>query len=411
MVKRYYGGIMSANLISTSSTSASGFFGTHNQMQAKQSRNWPLDLGGILPSFFYLWGDNLIGQLGDNTIIHRSSPIQTISGGTNWANVSMGGDFVAAIKTDGTLWSWGRGVEGQLGNGGVSNFSSPVQTVAGGFNWSSVSSGSGFSAAIKTDGTLWTWGTNYRGLLGDNTTTSRSSPVQTVAGGTNWASVSAGKNAVAAIKTDGTLWAWGSNEFGQLGRNDIVHRSSPIQTVAGGSNWRNVSFTAIACAAIKTDGTLWAWGYNQAVAQLGDNTMIHRSSPVQTVAGGTNWSKVSGGGYHFAAIKTDGTLWTWGYNAYAQIGDNTLNTNRSSPVQTVASGSNWSDVTASYGNTAAIKTDGTLWVWGRNSLGQLGDNTIINRSSPIQTIAGGTNWVKAVGGVQNGSFLGGIKSS
>ena len=145
-----------------------------------------------------------------------------------------------------------------------------------------------------------------------------------------------------------------------------------------------------------TRGGLWLWGRNL-YGQLGDNTVTHRSSPVQTVAGGTDWKLVSGGFYHTAAIKTDGTLWGWGHNGYGQLGDNTR-TNKSSPVQTVSEGTNWKQVGCGFYHTAAIKTDGTLWLWGRNSYGQLSDNSRTHRSSPVQTVAGGTDWKLVSGG-------------
>jgi alpha-tubulin suppressor-like RCC1 family protein len=335
------------------------------------------------------WGRGTLGRLGNNNAAAQSSPVQTISGGTNWKLINCGYEYTAAIKTDGTLWLWGQNYNGQLGNNNATAQSSPVQTSVQGTNWQLVSCGRYATAAIKTDGTLWTWGGNAHGQLGTNNTLSKSSPVQTVSGGTNWKSVSCGLAYTAAVKTDGTLWLWGANAQGQLGNNTAIGRSSPVQTVSGGTNWKSVSCGADFTAAIKTDGTLWLWGYNN-YGQLGNNTTTRLSSPVQTVAGGTNWKNVSGGLHITAAIKTDGTLWTWGLNSYGQLGDNTT-LYRSSPVQTVSGGTNWKSVSCSFG-TVAIKTDGTLWTWGRNNYGQLGNNTTINRSSPVQTVNGGTNW-------------------
>ena len=338
----------------------------------------------------WLWGYNTYGQLGNNTTFNRSSPVQTISSGTNWKSVAGGWYHTAAIKTDGTLWSWGRNGNGQLGDNTITDKSSPVQTIASGTNWKLVACGAYHTAAIKTDGTLWSWGRNSYGQLGDNTITDKSSPVQTIAGGTNWKSVACGWYHTAAIKTDGTLWSWGRNTYGQLGDNTITHRSSPVQTIAGGTNWKLVGCGGYHTAAIKTDGTLWSWGHNN-YGQLGDNTITNKSSPVQTISSGTNWKSVACGRDHTAAIKTDGTLWSWGRNGYGQLGDNTI-TRRSSPVQTISGGTNWKLVACGWLHTAAIKTDGTLWLWGGNYYGQLGDNTTAYRLSPVQTISSGTNW-------------------
>ena len=356
------------------------------------SDSWLLDQ--FVGNTLFTWGHNGYGALGDNTATSKSNPVQTVAGGINWKQVS--GHFLkAAIKTDGTLWTWGKNSSGELGDNTITHRSSPVQTVAGGTNWKQVSAGYWASAAIKTDGTLWVWGVNIDGVLGDNTIVKKSSPVQTVAGGINWKQVVCGVRNTAAIKTDGTLWIWGSNPYGQSGDNTTISRSSPVQTIAFGTNWKQVSCGIYHCAAIKTDGTLWNWGYNY-FGQLGDNTITNRSSPVQTIAYGTNWKNLASGRMHTAATKTDGTLWAWGQNSYGSLGDNTT-THRSSPVQTIAYGTNWKNFNCFY-HTAAIKTDGTLWVWGRNNLGQLGDNTIANKSSPIQTSAYGTNWKQVFAG-------------
>ena len=348
----------------------------------------------------WVWGLNNSGQLATNNLTNYSSPVQTISGGTNWKQITSIGIGMSGIKTDGTLWSWGYNGYGNLGTNNTTNYSSPVQTVSAGTNWKLVagaarasSGGLEHTAAIKTDGTLWLWGSNGQGQLGVGDRTNRSSPVQTVAGGTNWKLVSCGLYYNAAIKTDGTLWTWGYNLHGNLGTNDTTYYSSPVQTISGGTNWKQVSCGYLHTAAIKTDGTLWTWGYNF-TGQLGNNASgsnTQKSSPVQTITGGTNWKSVSGGYSTTAAIKTDGTLWTWGDNTYGHLGDNTT-TIKSSPVQTISGGTNWKQISMRGQYMAAIKTDGTLWTWGRNDYGNLGTNNVTSYSSPVQTVSGGTNW-------------------
>jgi alpha-tubulin suppressor-like RCC1 family protein len=342
----------------------------------------------------WLWGNNASGQLGDNTTTNKSSPVQTISSGANWKQISNSLDNTGGIKTDGTLWLWGYGLGGELGNNARTSRSSPIQTISGGTNWKQVSVSSS-PASIKTDGTLWLWGYNTSGQLGTNNTTIVSSPVQTVSGGTNWKEVSSATNSIAeglmaAIKTDGTLWMWGLNTSGQLGDNTTTNKSSPVQTVSGGTNWRQISTQSLNVAAIKTDGTLWLWGSN-ASGQLGDNTLTSKSSPVQTVAGGTNWKQVSTGD-STAAIKTDGSLWVWGLNDWSQLGINIADAPRSSPIQTVSGGTNWKQVSVGISHMTALKTDGTLWLWGRSNLGQIGQNNNNTAQSPVQTISGGTSW-------------------
>jgi hypothetical protein len=352
----------------------------------------------------FTWGRGNEGQLGNNTSgTNRTTPVTTSAGGANWKQVACGSGPTAAIKTDGTLWTWGYNAYGALGNNTSSQRLTPVTTFAGGTNWKQVACEQIHTAAIKTDGTLWTWGSNSYGKLGVNISgTNRLTPVTTFAGGTNWKQVTCGGSHTAAIKTDGTLWTWGGSNFGQLGDNTTTSRSTPVTTFAGGTNWKQVAGGNNHTAAIKTDGTLWTWGYN-GNGQLGTNDTTNRPTPVTTFAGGTNWKQVDGGNSHTAAIKTDGTLWTWGYNFYGQLGDNTTTT-RNIPVTTFAGGTNWKQVECGLYHTAAIKTNGTLWTWGNNAYGALGDNTTTSRSTPVTTSAGGTNWKQVAGGLHTAAL-------
>jgi alpha-tubulin suppressor-like RCC1 family protein len=335
----------------------------------------------------YSWGRNLYGQLGHNNTIYRSSPTQ-VGTETTWRSIHIDPTtfqrLTAGTKTDGTLWLWGLGSYGGLGQNSVINRSSPVQ-VGATTNWSDQIAVQSAVLAIKTDGTLWAWGENGGGQLGLNDTgTYRSSPVQ-VGTNTNWSKV----KGFLAIKTDGTLWAWGSNSNGQLGLNDTVARSSPTQ-VGTGTNWSDTNGYNLA---IKTDGTLWAWGRGD-LGQLGLNISgagANRSSPTQ-VGTDTNWSKLDVG--FGLAIKTDGTLWAWGSNNNGQLGLND-SIGRSSPVQ-VGTATNWNITGNGQQFISAIKTDGTLWSWGRNDRGELAQNNAIYRSSPTQ-VGTGTNWSKVRG--------------
>jgi len=336
----------------------------------------------------YGFGSNNYGELGIATTTDRSSPTQ-VGALTNWSSFSAGFNHSVASKTDGTLWSWGNDIAGGLGidTSYRTNQSSPVQ-VGALTNWSQVSAGKSFSVAIKTDGTLWSWGNGAYGQLGNNSTANRSSPIQ-VGSETNWSQVFAGSYHTAAVTTSGELYVWGNGGSGEIGNNAAVSTSSPVQ-VGALTNWSQVTCGGNT-AAIKTDGTLWSWG-NNGDGRVGDNTTISRSSPVQ-VGALTNWSQVTCGNQHTVAIKTSGTLWAWGNNFFGMLGINSRQ-QKSSPTQ-VGSLSTWSFVSAGR-HTSAIKTDGTLWGWGHNGYGgfgagRIGDNTAIDRSSPVQ-VGASTNW-------------------
>jgi alpha-tubulin suppressor-like RCC1 family protein len=318
---------------------------------------------------------------------------------TPWLRISAGYNHSLAIKTDGTMWSWGRNFGGALGLGNTTNYSSPKQVGALTY-WSSISGGEFHNLALKTDGTMWSWGRNTYGQVGDNTTTNKSSPVQ-IGALTTWLKVSAGFYHTVAVKTDGTLWSWGYNGRGELGDGTTTDKSSPVQ-VGSLTNWSSVSASNYHSLAIKTDGTMWAWGYNSfgSTGILGVGDTITRSSPTQ-IGALTNWSTIPATmkGAFSLAIKTDGTLWTWGYNDRGQLGIGTAGNyqGRSSPVQ-VGALTTWSKIAAGQRHSTAIKTDGTLWSWGRNSYGQLGlGGTDYAVSSPVQ-VGSLTTWVNIAAG-------------
>ena len=344
----------------------------------------------------WTWGPNASGRLGINSIgtINISSPVQTVSTGTDWKQTSASSAMSAAIKTDGTLWLWGDGAAGKMGNNSILNRSSPVQTVSNVTTWKSISATGSTVAAIKTDGTLWMWGEGTGGKLGNNAILNQSSPVQTVSNVTTWKSISNGSNHSTAVKIDGTLWVWGLVAGGAIGNQSNLNISSPVQTVSNVTTWKSSSAGGSQSAAIKTDGTLWLWGCG-IEGRLGTNSTVSVSSPVQTVSSGTNWKNVSVGLAHNAAIKTDGTLWLWGSVSSGKLGDLSSGiSHKSSPVQTVSGGTNWFNVSAGDNNTGAIKTDGTLWMWGGGNFGTLGNNIgyYYSASSPVQTISGGSGW-------------------
>ena len=329
--------------------------------------------------------------LAQNDNVNRSSPVQIP--GTTWTSSSTDRSIgatshysgsVTAVKTDGTLWGWGSNGKGQFGQNNTTQYSSPIQIP--GTNWKQTTNGYRTTHAVKTDGTLWSAGYGEYGALANNLSGnpgSRSSPIQIP--GTTWKSVAAAGYAVSAIKTDGTLWMWGLNENGGLGQNNkgpSAKYSSPRQIP--GTTWKACHGGYSSIAGVKTDGTLWAWGSN-VFGQLGDNSRTQRSSPIQIP--GTNWAACAMD-TAAVAVKTDGTLWTWGRNNYGQNGQNgSVNAHYSSPVQ-IGSSTDWNTgektLVTSNDTSAAMKTDGTLWMFGRNVYGNYGINETVSYSSPVQ---------------------------
>ena len=336
--------------------------------------------------------------------VHVSSPIQI---GSKWKPTNTWGkSYALNTKYDGTLWAWGDNTQGELGINNRANRSSPTQVGGDSDGWSTSSASyQRVSVATKTDGTLWSWGYNNAGELGHNDRANRSSPVQLP--GTDW---SAGESKIisgiigGAIKTNGTLWIWGSNSNGALGLNQTApstRYSSPVQ-VGTDTTWSKIFSGGEGTHrfAIKTNGTLWVWGYG-AGGRLGLNQTDNnnRSSPTQ-VGTDTTWTEAMSSMNSSLGIKTNGTLWAWGEASYGQLGQNSSNVARSSPTQ-VGTENTWSKLGTGRYASFATKTDGTLWTWGNNGdFGVLGHNEAnVSYSSPKQVP--GTNWVDVT---SNGQF-------
>ncbi|MDH4228644.1 MAG: RCC1 repeat-containing protein [Nitrospirota bacterium] len=346
----------------------------------------------------WAWGDNFYGQLGDGTRGRRNPPVKI--GTDRWQSVAAGDFHTVAIRTDGTLWTWGDNVSGQLGLGAGANLAeaAPVQ-VGTASNWKSVAAGGAHTVAIQSDGTLWAWGNNVYGELGLGTSSFTPTPVPTQVGvASTWKAVAAGGAHTVAIQSDGTLWAWGQNTFAQLGNGGVSDLLVPTQTVTG-STWQQVTAGTSFTAAIKSDGTLWAWGEG-GLGQLGDGSLVS-STPttplVQEATLSSNWKSVAAGDRHTVATRADGTLWVWGDNASGQLGLGAgALASEPTPVQ-VGAASNWSSAAAGLNHTVASRADGTLWGWGSNPYGQTGNGVNPDRNAPAQ-VGVATTWATVSAG-------------
>jgi alpha-tubulin suppressor-like RCC1 family protein len=347
------------------------------------------------------WGCNNAGQLGDNSTVNRSSPVSVVGGFTDWCQISAGSSHSVGVRTNGTVWAWGCNGQGRLGDNSTVNKSSPVSVTGGFTDWCQVSVGDSHSLGVRVNGTAWAWGCNNLGLLGSGNTVSRSSPVSVVGGFTDWCQVSAGSGHSLGVRQNGTAWAWGSNgTFGRLGDNSIVNKSSPVSVVGGFTDWCQVSAGRYHSLGVRTNGTAWAWGDNTQ-GRLGDNTTVSKSSPVSVVGGFTNWCQVGAGASHSLGVRTNGTAWAWGCNSQGQLGDNTI-TSRLSPVSVVGGFTDWCQISTG-GNSGGshdvgMRTNGTVWAWGCNGQGRLGDNSTVNKSSPVSVVGGFAGWYQVSAG-------------
>jgi alpha-tubulin suppressor-like RCC1 family protein len=306
------------------------------------------------------------------TGLSQATPIQQEA-----VQIAAGGDYSLALKDGGSVWAWGRNNHGQLGDGTTTNKSAPVQ-VPGMSQVTMVAAGFYHSLALKDDGSVWAWGYNAHGELGNGNTINKSIPEQ-VSELSQIIIIAARYYHSLALKNDGSVWTWGYNAHGQLGDGSTTNKARPVQ-VSGLSQVTMVAAGYHHSLALKDDGSVWTWGYN-AQGQLGDGNTTNKVSPVQ-VSGLSQVSMIAAGCYHSLALKDNGSIWTWGDNFYGQLGNGSI-ANKSSPVQ-VNGLSHTTMIASGAHHILALKEDCSVWAWGRNTSGQLGDGNTTNKSSPVQ---------------------------
>lgn len=327
----------------------------------------------------YAWGNFIYDT--DST---SRKPLQ-IGKDSDWKIISGTSDHILAIKENGTLWAWGYNYYGQLGDSSNLSRRTFVQ-ITNDNNWKSVSAGNEHSLALKNDGTLWAWGENYQGQLGDSTSISKNYPVQ-VGIGNDWESISCFGSHSAAIKKDGTLWVWGKYKFNIFGTNKYCNKN-PVK-IGDEHDWKEINCSRNHVLALKNDGSIWGYGIFTFVKN-GDTIACDTTNFIPCTDSNVAVTLYRSC-YNYYYLNHKGELWGWGANKYGSLGDSTTEW-RLSPVK-IGSDTNWKAVSGGYDHSHAIKNDGSLWSWGRNTPGSLGDNSYYNKLYPIQ-IGNGMKWTQ-----------------
>jgi len=327
-------------------------------------------------------GSTLTVQYEDDFDVHGYAPTPEenfeLFSSLTVVQVAAGLSHTLALMSDGTVWAWGNNNYGQLGNG-ITSYSELLVQVVGLNNITAIAAGESHNLALKTDGTVWAWGYNNWGQLGNGVASYYPipTPIQ-VSGLTNVTAITAGHYHSLAVKSEGTVWAWGWNGYLQLGGSTTGTCTTPVQ-VNGLADIISVAAGYGHSIALKSNGTAWAWGRGD-FGQLGRGSTYDSGTPMQ-ISNLSGVVSIVAGLEHSLAVKSDGTVWAWGSNSYGQIGDGTK-TNRTIPVQ-VSNITGVESVTAGQYHSLALKLDGTVWNWGQNSYGQLGDGTTIERTTPV----------------------------
>ena len=329
---------------------------------------------------------------GDNSTAGVHAP-QPRTGEVNLVMISGGWYHNIALAKDGTVWFWGTNYTGELAGEAAKENKPTFTQVPGLTSVKSIDVGCYHNLALRKDGTVWAWGNNDSGQIGDGTTDNRLTPVR-VAKLSNVEAIAAGYSHSVALKKDGTVWTWGMNCDSQLGVETSEDKSVlPVQ-VPGLNNVVAIAAGEGHTLVLKKDGSLWSWGSNSN-GQLGSGSKVAKSvTPVQ-VSGLTTITAIASGGFHNLALRRDGTVWAWGSNCDGQLGNGT-NKDSSLPVQ-INGFSGAAVVVAGEGHSVILKQDGSVWVFGLNIDGQLGDGSTDDRFTPVQ-VPGLTDVFAVTGG-------------
>ena len=376
----------------------------------------------------YAWGSNNYGELGNGTISRDPNPLPvavtttgTPMAGKTITAVSAGSYYSLALAGDGTVYTWGRNNYGQLGNGTTDDSNIPVAvtttgTPMAGKTITAISAGRFHSLALASDGTVYAWGFNEEGQLGNGTTDDSNIPVAVTTTGTSMAgktitAISGGYSHSLALASNGTVYAWGYNDYGQLGNGTTTVSNKPVAVTTTGTPIADKTITAISAGyshslALASDGTVYAWG-NNGNGRLGNGTTTHSNKPVaitDTPMAGKTITAISAGSSHSLALASDGTVYAWGYNGYGQLGNGATDDSNIPVAITTAgmpmAGKTITAISAGSSHSLALASDGTVYAWGFNEEGQLGNGTNVDSNLPVATIMpSNTPTAITVGGV------------
>jgi alpha-tubulin suppressor-like RCC1 family protein len=350
------------------------------------------------------WGSNTLSQLGDNTVTQRLTPVSVVGAVKTFCQITSGNFHAAAIDKNGRAWAWGNNGQGQLGDNTITTRGTPVSVLGGVKTFCLISAGNAFSVAIEKNGRVWGWGNNFYGQLGDGTSVSKRTPVSV--GGTTktFCEIATSKqHHTVAIDRNGRAWGWGWNVYGQLGDNTGTSRLTPVSVVGAVKTFCKIAAGFYFTVALDKNGRAWGWGYN-ANSQLGDNSTTQRLTPVSVLGATKTFCKIAAGAQHTVAITRTGRAWAWGDNQQGQLGDGTEFGSRRTPVSVAGAVKTFCDIKAGESHTLALDKNGNVWAWGTYTNGRLGNNTGNATCTPL-SVRGTTRTFCQIGSLSDTNLV------
>lgn len=369
------------------------------------ARNTPVSVGGAIKTFCQIaagnqhslaidkynntwaWGPASSWQLGNNAATSVRTPKSIVLGANKtFCSIAIS-NFSNAIDKNGRVWSWGLNTAGQIGDNSTTARYTPVSVLGAVKTFCQISNQAQHVLAIDKNGRAWGWGNNVSGKIGDNSTTQRNTPVSIVGTIKTFCRIFAGNQHSLAIDKNGRVWAWGNNNFGALGNNSIVNQFTPVSVLGATKTFCEIAAGVQFTIGLTNSGRAWGWGQNYA-GQIGNPVeVVSSNTPISITGAIKTFCKIFCGGYHALAIDKNGMVWGWGYNDFGAIGNNTQTNQIRSPTSVVGAVKTFCHIAAGFLYSAAIDKNGKAWGWGYNNFGQLGDNSVTNRLTPV-SVAG-----------------------
>jgi alpha-tubulin suppressor-like RCC1 family protein len=341
----------------------------------------------------WAWGGNNVGQLGDNSITSRLTPVSVQGAVKTFCQISTGNSssHSLAIDKNGRVWAWGFNNQGQLGDNSIGSKRTPVSVLGAVKTFCKISTGQNHSLAIDKNGRAWAWGANGSGRLGDNSIANRLTPVSVQGAVKTFCQIDAGGTHSVAIDKNGRVWAWGVNSSGEIGNNLAASKRTPVSVLGAVKTFCQITAANFYSIAIDKNGRAWGWGYSSS-GQLGDNSTAQRQTPVSVQGAVKTFCQIDAGGQgnvaefsHSVAIDKNGRAWAWGYNNQGQLGDNSIVSKRT-PVSVLGAVKTFCKINGGQSHSLAIDKNGRAWAWGVNGNGQLGNNTVISQRTPVSVL-------------------------